>query len=1159
MSLESHGLLRSERLLPLESVDIISASDDLRLLVIDPTRDGKLHDHVSFYWDQRREQRQYQEVLARSTRSTRSPTQFIGFPVVRRAGPLQFSTSTKSSSTSIAPPPDHRTVGAHSTGEEDPLQNDPTKIQVSDAVANGSVACPQNCVESTIEPPRTMAALYWISLMAPYERLLCPSLLFSPLLRPAPGGYTNTSYVEAAATIPAPLQQLTSEQTSRCVVKWPSCRLPRWGSLLCTTLWAVQEMAAALALPVHEAYLFISASIAYFEVVVPTGRVWLELESLWGHQPICQALGSSLEALKKSSTVTSPPPLPASIGEAANAMAEKKCEPNEELEEAMAMLRQPPQTFSVLARHLHILVQALSQQWGKRPDDPAEWLQAAICSPLPTSTAHSATAEDSITASPSPPDRKSNATLGVVEQLLRFAAEEWLDRRGSTVSTLQPTGSGAVALPMRDLLRAEMTSSTAPFPSLQQQQQQSGSYTRATSLQTTNETAATTTSTAASAWTVTSGGGDFFQPFWSRTAVDCHDALSLPPLPQDTNFLFLSVVWRRVLFQCLREPEVVRQSLRQLILGQAGQRCEELIKEWTAQRHQSPVSPSSDASPTAGGAEGPHTAAARPLDTSPLLPMEADTTSFRVYGPQSGEWLSSRSGGWSGFRGTLFCCSGSTILQMRRPHARLKTRHVNEFTDGALLVEKSETPPLKTTEELADLLCRIGASLPLRSTGGTEVVRRLLPAEAEFTRVVLQLRCLPLYMTCKRRGMQAFLLRPWKQSLALTMMERNRVESRVTTPSKLLLASQQHHRSAEERMTDAQRSLRMVTNGGLAEALALLESLCQQGNDRPQRCMQLRSTVQLGSTRITNSSGGGGGAAAGVMVQSVQVLLLRRAEESAIFSIFQCHPSAVLLAGCGVQRFAVRASSSDGSNVSRAGFVVLERQCGTVIEWNLRGCYDESQGRNLRSPVRCVPSNQVSDPGAALKEVLNAAERVSRRHVRGLLQYYHQAAIRAAPPPQPLSREEECGEAEDFPSNNVDEARASAPQTTLFAVDRAVLMYVLRHHPQYYSHIRGCGIAELYVVSASSSASHGTASSAMGVPKNPLPLHHGEMDISAVVQLSIASAATQSNATPQLVVARVCGRRVVVDVNECYSASEPYQLLPMMELRGDPPSRTQRQ
>ncbi|GET91962.1 hypothetical protein, conserved [Leishmania tarentolae] len=1242
MSFACRGLSRSERLLPLESTEVLDSTHSFLVHVLHRHHDGdgeagdaqwrsrRLREHVLLYWDQQQAYRMYQRKLLHEVRSTRGPVRFAGFPQVGTA-PKHTDGTVRAAHASALDPAECRGGGGSVNGNTFP----PSEPGTEDAAAASS-SLPE-ALEGTLPPPRSLAAWNWISLVAPYERLLCPSLLYSALLSPSIGGCTSV-YYGAQQPLLAPDTDSTPAPAG--------CVRARWSTHTCQSLWALHSFAASASIPAQEVYVMCAGTIMYLDAIMTAGRVWSELEGLWGNDLLAELDRENAKALSGSPDTS-------------------ETETCLRLSSLKSFLSQPPQTYAAMLQHVRLLLEALTSTTtaSSNASAPAAleatgtalprplvpWIEAAMRKEVWTSIT------DIWTTSSNGSD---SDTSSIAVQTLRHAVAQWLLRRGATVTATTPTGSRAAPLPPRDLCMPRGSNSGVPAsPKLPMRSDFSACAgspaprvgTRRHSINTARSTGA-----AAAAVSIT------FEPFEPHDTPRDQHPFSLPPLPQDPVLIAFTIVWRRTLRRCVLDPDMLRQRLRQVILGYSGQRCEELLCE--ARQQQRQWRQSADSFAVAGPPEGPLSTTASTvhqeimdrnnaaadsalgaavLSTSlsfsasvassslPLLTHDPAATSFRVLGPRWGEWLTSSrgGGGWSGFRGELFCCVGPPPLPLTvapllsgtqtararcRPPPSSATSFcaaasapsaeqlTEMFVDGALdldgaggvsssssAVSALNFPPLLySAEELADRLCRLGSALPRYAT---EVYGDRLPSvDADFVCEVLQRHCLPLLLACQRRGIQQWGLRGWMKGIALTLLDKSGAESRVITPVKLVELGLQQARSAGGRKAfSTATTLRMVMDGGLNEALAFLEHV----QKRPERTVR-----RLPVRRLVSDSDGIGSSGAPLpapalscIVTTVGALLLRRAEESALFRIFQSHPSAALLAGCGVQRLALpptttvqeRRHVGGGAHpapLQGSSTLLLVRTCGVAVDWDLQDCYERPRFSRLREPRRLVsyPHREGAASGGTQwlplpPELGKSVERVTLPHMRRMLQYYLRS-LDTTPAPceagctasdaslatgvkrsRPDSEEEgierlnepllnaDGGPAEPSmgaaPSEVVPPADMSGtsvarmPRTTLFPIDRAAVLYVLRHHPQYYRQVKGCGIKQVYVGAATMPSEESVA----------VVAHTNKMSDSANTLASAAAASASPSSSdalvshrPRVIVERVCGQSVEVDVEACY-------------------------
>ncbi|CAJ1033694.1 hypothetical protein, conserved [Leishmania lindenbergi] len=1256
------GLSRSERLLPLESAEVLDSTDSFLLHVLhrhhgegdvagdEQWHSKRLREHISLYWDQQYAYRFYQRKLLSKVGSARGPVRFAGFPQVRCALKRTdlASIAARAAARAAASAGDQcRGASASANG------GTPVPFQIRAEAAAAASSSLSQSFEGTLPPPRSLAAWNWISLVSPYERLLCPSLLYSALLSPSVGCCTSLYY---STWQPSPVPEAAS------TLAVAGCARARWSMHTCQSLWSLHSFAAQASVPAQEVYVMCAGTIMYLDVVLTAGSVWSELEELWGSSLV-------LELEKEGAEMqTGCPP-------------DSKAEACRQLRSLKLLLSQPPQTYAAMLQQVRVLLEALTrtntvststnasavpEEVGTALPRPlVPWLEAAMEKEAWTAATDTWTADGGSSSS------GGGDVSSVAIQILRHAAAEWLSRRGATVTAATPTGSRAVPLPPRDLCLSRGSSPDVSawskfrmFPGYSSARTGSSAPRLGARQQPITGVRSAGSATAA-AFT--------FEPFMPHDTPRDQHPFSLPPLPQDPALIAFAVVWRRTLRRCVLEPDVLRQRLRQVILGYTGQRCEELLRE--AKLHRSQPRQSVKTFTVAGSREGAssttvpaeHTgtigkngaAADSALDAASLsasLPLAAAmapsflllltcdpiATSFRVLGPRCGEWLTSSrgGGGWSGFRGELFRCvgppppplmvspllSGARAAQVRRrlpltlrtpPSAVASAPSAEQltetFVDGALEVDgaggvssASSTPPalcvsplLYSAEELADRLCRLGSALPRYAT--EMCGERLRPADADFVQEVLQRHCLSLFLACQRLGIQQWGVRSWMKGIALTLLDNSGAESRVITPARLVeLGLQQARSTGGPSVFATAAALRMVMGGGFSEALTFVEHV-QKTPERTVRRLPVRRLVSN-----TGGIGSGGTSlpapALNCIVTAVEVLLLRRAEESALFRIFQSHPSATLLAGCGVQRLALpptptsseRRHGSGGGHLHSPGSskLLLVRTCGVAVDWDLQECYERPRLSRLREPQRLVPhlSREGASSGSTKRlplppELGDAVERVSLQHIRGMLQYYlHALDTTAVPfatsvtasdapltrgvkrsredlaikgverPYEPLSNTatQFAGGIADMESSTaLSQANASGasvahmPRTTLFPVDHAAVLYVLRHHPQYYRQVKGCGIKQVYVAAATLSPEESAAMMA----RASMVLEQTDTFTEVAATSSAPSLATAGPRRAVVIVERACGQSVEVDVEACYDkVREGRPLRPFMML-----------
>lgn len=1045
MSFVLSGLSRSERLLPVESEDTVRSCGLYRVRVIEPAGDdAKLYEHISFHWGQGRKAKEPSQRLARGIGSVKTAPRGVPFPAVshhQRRCP---------------PSPTHPQTPLQSAGEGE-------KMREENATPHDGGEGDDGGSSGSSDAPRLTLLHQWVGLLAPYETLLCSTLLCSPLLTPLWPDMSSTAtcaagFGEGLHTDETALPE-ASEQASAGAFRRAHSRR-QCPSRLRHTLREVTKTAAEFSVPAQEALLFVSLCLVYLDVVVP----------------------SSSEAVTQHGEGT------------------KKGEEEEKGKEMgdRALPANPPSSFADLADAVRRCV----AHWtaiATNTTDRASQGATAGSTAFPTTTSASSFSS----AAPS----KSNAALA----LLQMAATEWTERRAGTVSNVDALGCFATAIAPRDL-------------------------------------------------TVAGGGNDneIFDPFEARATPREAHSFHLSPLPPDPLVDYFVPVWQSVLRSCLTDRQRL-PVLREVLLLEAGKRCQELVR---------------CASPTAPCPGPPSSSSSSPAAS--VMNPSPGSTSFAVYGPcEGGEWRWNAAIAWRGFDGRLLRCGvwPSTSL----PHLPL----TKPFVDVGLTMPATD---LKVSvEELADYLCRLGALLPRLATNLSAHVVVLNRGQAQYVTKVLQRELFDVYLACKKHGIQELHLCAGFKGLALTFVKEDGREMRIGSPGQLSSAAY----ATTTATRDANTTLQTVAQGGFDDAVALVTYLHHRAGNT---CRNL----PLRPERGTDESGRGAVSTSRpkqpLPLPTVRVIVLRRAEESVLLRILQCHPHACYVIGCGIQQLVLR--QSDGQPL-------VQRRCGVVVEWHLRDCYVSEGKQRLRTPKRIVPA--VGRP-LPLPPTVTSASRTSLAQVQKMMWHYFQALEieQTEQPPTPAenavsappSSGEDGGEARQTVASLAPSPRYSSsrqrgggesfePRTTLFPVDRDVALYVLRHHPHYYTHLRGCGVAEVYVAAekrderadtsaAATAGSHNAAPlTAAGRKSEPTvgsgepPVKSGDDAIgiadgtadtvtaptSASAATSVQTAApagtpaiTGNRVRPTFVLQRICGRLVRFDVKDCYESTAPYAL-----------------
>ncbi|CCW71478.1 unnamed protein product [Phytomonas sp. Hart1] len=728
----------------------------------------------------------------------------------------------------------------------------------------------------------------------------------------------------------------------------------------------------------------------------------------------------------------------------------------------------------------------------------------------------------------------SNGTL----ELLRLAAEEWYARRTQSVSLGNPFGDRAVALATRDLLR--IAAWRLPI----EDEKASDSRRGGTWGRKNNPGGG--------------GGGErgaLFEPYEPRDKPQKAHAFHLPPLPQDPILSFFVPTWQRVLTGCVRDLTWLRE-LRSVLMTEAGKQCEALIH----------------GSPTAG---------------CPALPTSSSSTSFVVYGPMDRKLRCNHAAGWYGFEGALLRCGA--WIRTGGPSA--PSGSPITFQDPALGLNstaREASPELfATAEELADLVNRLGIVLK----GGDLTVLTLPRQEAHLALRAMRSDLLDAYLACKRGGLQELRLRATTDGLVLAYIRDNGSEVKIGTPAQIVAAGAERRRPPECQKNGDPSPLHLggrpalllqrVWEGGYEEAATLLRSACgrhktaswiplgpsllrdpfREGEDGPCEALAVNRAGQKGPP-------------------SVRAYSLLRAEESALLRVLSCHPYYYHIIGCGVRKLAVRDPDAQ---------LLVQRVCGLVVELQLRDCYSGAHLETLRTPMQIGFTSKDYRPMSPLLRATDSSSKGAgwsklqtiREHVHGMLNHYytalkqettsrkrkrerqeadphHETLKEANKPAITLGAEGGRGDrALDF-----DHAEPFTLRTHLFEVDRATIFYVVRHHPRYYSQIRGCGIREIYISTKSTSKAPTTswACDAADCPAEGGPLESRRGWITRNARHRAGDAAGDSGESkgimhhpspdangritevPTFVIERACGRLVEVDFEECYSNEPPFRL-----------------
>ncbi|KAH9593176.1 hypothetical protein LSM04_007413 [Trypanosoma melophagium] len=385
--------------------------------------------------------------------------------------------------------------------------------------------------------------------------------------------------------------------------------------------------------------------------------------------------------------------------------------------------------------------------------------------------------------------------------------------------------------------------------------------------------------------------------------------------------------------------------------------------------------------------------------------------------------------------------------QMQQP----TMSNINIFTSLNVLSQ--------SREELADMVCRLGSSLWSSPDLAKSII--LSKAQLQFVCKIIQDEFFATSLRLRHRGVQEMRVRRINfTDLVLTVIQDDGREREVGRPAGFLkgrtamgdtgLKTDAAFDSNNDNLNGNNGSTRnkgnlplwLVAESGLDVVQTFIQHLLKSG--RPTTSLVLASSKTNGNDTIQEENEGNRSPKENMMItkeeekeketeEAQQFLLLTRAEEGVLHLIFQSHRNALQLTGCGIQQLLLRVID---------GQTFLKRVCGAIIPWDIWDCYENSQTTQtsqLRRPVRIV----LGDSSLPLPDGV-LPSRVTLRGVRGMVQHYWKALLterrRTA-----LSR------------------RPAITSTTLFPLDKLVALYVLRHHPQYYTRMRGCGIVEVCV------------------------------------------------------------------------------------------------
>ncbi|RNF01648.1 uncharacterized protein Tco025E_08547, partial [Trypanosoma conorhini] len=437
-------------------------------------------------------------------------------------------------------------------------------------------------------------------------------------------------------------------------------------------------------------------------------------------------------------------------------------------------------------------------------------------------------------------------------------------------------------------------------------------------------------------------------------------------------------------------------------------------------------------------------------------------------------------------------------------HHRDGMTHVRQPRVDNIFASMNALPQSK--EELADFVCRLGSSLWASLDMARSIV--LSKPQLQFVSKVIQHEFFATSLRLRQRGVQELRVRRVSPvNLALTVIQDDGREAEVGRPAGFLVGrtamgdNKPRSDSASKDGTDAAKSnipLWLVAEGGLDVARTFLQHLLR--DPRPTTSLAaLPSCPNDGGRGCSVADAPSNDAKGTATVEEQRFLLLTRMEEGVLFRIFQSHPNALQLAGCGIQQLLVR--KTDGQPF-------LQRVCGAVLAWDVCECYDSQQTPKLRRPAQIITAEAPFPPPEGV-----APSRLTLKALRGMVQHYWKALLVA----------QTRGEG----SRN-----SALMRTTLFPIDKLVAFYVLRHHPQYYTRMRGCGIADVCVQRQLRSAGSGR------------PPHV----VASEVMLEEDQTVTEdtSGYVPTLAVLHPCGAVTAFAYEDCYSPVTNRLNLPLL-------------
>jgi hypothetical protein len=165
------------------------------------------------------------------------------------------------------------------------------------------------------------------------------------------------------------------------------------------------------------------------------------------------------------------------------------------------------------------------------------------------------------------------------------------------------------------------------------------------------------------------------------------------------------------------------------------------------------------------------------------------------------------------------------------------------------------------------------------------------------------------------------------------------------------------------------------------------------------------------------------------------------AESGVLYQVLESHPHAAYIAGCGRSNLAIRCADS---------MIVVQRTCGSVTDWSVRDCFSKPAETSRGSTDAPAPSTLLT-PAAVVTLMIPRPSDIPFIHkmlrpseLRQMLMYYWSVLV------------------EQNKGNVLLNPADIKHRMYLYPENSKTLMYVLRHHRNYYE-IRGCGITDVFV------------------------------------------------------------------------------------------------